>query len=250
MSSLLKKYCLTLSALIFLGLNASFAQDYTPSLMYERESSTGILFHTRGIGLSYERTHHKTADNYRLFDFSLSTLKNPKEFKQSNPDKANSRPYVFGKINSLITLDASYGARRILADKLTRESIRINWNYSIGPCLGILKPMYYDLDIQKPDGSGSIRESKPFDQNDPNFASQILGNSPFMTGIKKTSFMPGLVGKTGFSFEWGNYEDRFYSVETGIMINAFPSDVPIFAFDQNQKIFANLFLTLAYGTRK
>jgi hypothetical protein len=249
MPSPFKKYLSLTAVCLFLTAINARGQGYTPSLMYERESNTGILFHTRGIGISYQMTRHKTADNYRLFDFSLCTVKNPKEFKQANPNEPNSRPFVFGKINSLITLDASYGARRILADKITRESIRINWNYSIGPCLGILKPVYYDLDIKKPDG-GSVRASKPFDENDPNFASQILGTSPFMMGIKNTSFIPGLVGKTSISFEWGNYEDRYYSVETGVMVNAFPWDVPIFAFDQNQKIFANLFLTLSYGTRK
>jgi hypothetical protein len=245
-----KIFCFLAILLLSMESKMVSGQRYEPSIMYEKESLGGLIIHTRGMGIVYQVTRHKSASSYRLFDFSLSSVKNPKEVRLANPDKSASRPYVFGKKNALYTLDASYGKRKILADRISKESIKLNLNYSIGPCLAILKPVYYEIMINNPDGSGSVKKRLPYTENDPSFEPNIIGTAPFFTGLDKTHFMAGAVGKSSISFEWGKYEDKFYSIETGIVINAFPYDVPIFAYDQNRKVFTNLFLTLAYGTRK
>lgn len=236
--------------LLFIKAEAQNAPGYETSILYEKEQNYGILAHTKGIGLVYQTTRHKTVNNYRLYDFSFATIKHPKEIKMPNPDLAQTRPYVFGKLNALMTINAAIGARRILADRVTKESIRINWNYAIGPTLGILKPVYYDIKLPNPDlGQPDFIEAR-FDPDNEQYQQNTIGPSPFIKGITESSFIPGANAKTSLSFEWGNYDNRFYSIETGVMVNAFPWDVPIFAYINNDKVFVNLFLTLTYGTRK
>jgi len=53
----------------------------------------------------------------------------------------------------------------------------------------------------------------------------------------------------GLSFEWGKQEYNYYSLETGVMVDAFPTPVPIFATIKNDQVFVNLYLTLTYGIR-
>src|SRR5437773_819108 len=122
--------CLTF-VLIFsiLELNAQNRPLAPVSILYKKEASYGILFHTRGFGGSFQFAHHAgNAEKYRLFDVNLYSLKDPKEVSMQNPLLPESRPYVYGKLNSLILLKANYGYRWILADKTTPESVRVNYN--------------------------------------------------------------------------------------------------------------------------
>ncbi len=223
----------------------ALAQSNSTSFLYENETSIGVLQHTRGFGASLQFTKHRTADRYRLLDFNFYSLKHPKEIKLPNPDQLSSRPFVFGKLNSVYVLKANLGARRILADKLAQNTVRINWNYSLGPVLGILKPVYYDIG---PGADG--QKQQRFREDDLNMQMNTQGYASFGTGIGESQFMFGANAKTSLSFEWGREDDRFYSLETGIFVDAFPKDVPIFAYINNDKVFVNLFLALSYGTRR
>ncbi|RYD83065.1 MAG: hypothetical protein EOP53_01925 [Sphingobacteriales bacterium] len=238
--------------LYFFALAQIFAQGNTTSLLYEHETSYGFMAHTRGIGASLQFTKHRSADNFRLLDFNFYSLKHPKEVKLPNPNIITSRAYVFGKLNNFYALKMNYGARRILADKYTTNAVRLNLNYSFGPVLGIVKPVYYDVKQYNPDQSGGFQDTKKmkFDEENADMQENIVGTSGFMNGLGETKFMFGANIKTSLSFEWGHDDDRFYSLETGMMVDAFPKDVPIFAYIKNDQAFLNLFLTLSYGTRR
>jgi hypothetical protein len=227
-----------------------YAQSSNTSFMYENESSFGLMPHTKGFGLCAQFTKHKTADNYRLLDFNFYSLKHAKEIKLPNPDVTNSRAYVFGKLNSLYILKANYGARRILADKLAKNSVRINLNYSVGPILGIVKPVYYDVKIYDRENNTYTVESERFDLENTTMQLNTVGTTHFPKGWSESTFMFGANAKTSLSFEWGREDNKFYSLETGVMVDAFPKDVPIFAYIKNDKAFINLFLAFSYGTRR
>ncbi|MGZ5304958.1 MAG: hypothetical protein ACXWDO_12645, partial [Bacteroidia bacterium] len=149
--------------------------------------------------------------------------------------------------NSLYVLKANYGARRILADKLAKNTVRINLNYSIGPVLGILKPVYYDVRVANPENKPVQRR---FDEEDTDMQLNTIGYANYGVGIGESTFMFGANAKTSVSFEWGREDNKFYSLETGVMVDAFPKDVPIFAYINNDKVFVNLFFAFSYGTRR
>lgn len=245
-----------LSLVLFAGIcqNAS-AQSSGTSFLYEHERSIGLIQHTKGFGASVQFAKQRTSDNYRLLDFNLYSVKHPKEIRLPNRDMINSRSFVFGKLNSLFVLKANYGARRILADKLAKNTVRINLNYSAGPIVGILKPVFYDVKVLVPDPQQPdklISQEKPyrFDEEDTKKQMSTVGYSNFGYGIGQSTFMFGANAKTSLSFEWGREDNKFYSLETGIMVDAFPKDVPIFAYINNDQVFVNLFFALSYGTRR
>jgi len=62
--------------------------------------------------------------------------------------------------------------------------------------------------------------------------------------------MYGGCAKLGLNFEWGRADYKYYSLETGVMVNAFPTPVPIFETIKNDQVFVNLYASISYGIRK
>jgi hypothetical protein len=228
---------------------AGYAQQQTGNV-YDNEHNIGIMMHTRGFGLSFEFSHFTKGDNYRLLDFGLYGLKHAKEAKMANELLADSRPYVFGKQYAPVIIHAGIGRRHVIAEKLTSQSVRINFNYALGPNLAILKPVYYEVNIPNPEPKSNKTKYQRFDPSDQQMQENTKGTAPFLKGLGQSEFMPGGFAKTSFSFEWGGFDYKFYSLETGVLVNAFPANLPIFAYPVNNRVFVNLFLALSYGSRK
>jgi hypothetical protein len=219
------------------------------NVLYTRSTQFGVLFHTRGYGVDMQFIKQKNVSTMRLIDVSAYELMHPKEILLPNPLITNSRLYAFGKINNLFALKFNYGARKVLGDRFLAQDIKVNFNYSFGPVVGWLKPVYYDIQIPGPDGTYSIVQKK-FDLNDVVSQKNTVGPASLTKGLNESFFTFGGNAKTGLSFEWGKEEYKFYSLETGVMVDAFPAPVPIFASIKNDQVFVNLYLCLTYGTRK
>lgn len=231
------------------GRNAYAQENEGKSILYEHEWNGGLLLHTRGMGGTLQFTRERTASNYRLFDFNLYTLRDPKEIRLPNPLIQGSRDYCYNKANALIVLKGNYGTRKILADRFLKQNVRVNLNYSAGPILGIVKPVYYDIKIVPPDGSDPKVISAKWDPENINYQQNTVGYSPITKGLFESRLMFGANAKASMSFEWGKYDYKFYNIETGVMVDAFPQEVPIFATGKNNQVFVNIFLCLTYGTR-
>src|SRR5262249_35769365 len=158
--------------------------------------------------------------------FGLYSIRHPKEQRLPNPDLTDSRPYVFGKINSLIIARANYGGKRMLANRLLPNAIRVDLNYSIGGMMGFLKPHYYQVRVPNPDGGDPSLVDERFDPDNETQQENIVGNSSFFKGIKETTFMPGGDARMSLNFEWGTGDYKYWSLETGIMADVFPQEVP------------------------
>lgn len=237
-------------SLLAFAFSAQAQTPYETSLMYKNENQIGLLMHTKGLGLSFQNDHFIIRNNYRHLDFGAYYVRHPKEFSQPNPDLAQSRSYVYGKLNSLLILHSAIGIKHLIADRQTRKSIRINVNVAGGPVAGFIKPVYYDIKLPTTDRGQIQYIQARFDPDNTIYQQNTTGQASFFKGIQETRFIPGLFGKSGINFEWGSYDNKFYSLETGIMVHAFPKEVPIFAYIDNQKVFINLYLCLTYGTRK
>jgi hypothetical protein len=241
---------LTLICLLvnFLCLNA-YGQEETKSILYEHEWNAGLLLHTRGMGVSLQFTKERTASNYRLWDFNVYNLRDPKEIRLPNPYIQGSRDYCWNKANALIAIKANYGTRKIIADRFLKQNVKVNFNYTFGPIMGILKPVYYDVKLDQPDGSDPKVISVKWDPENINYQQNTIGYSPATKGLFESQLIFGANAKGSFSFEWGKYDYKFYNLETGVMVDAFPQEVPIFATGNNNRVFVNIFLCLTYGTR-
>jgi hypothetical protein len=150
---------------------ASFAQlgkNMESNILYEREWEGGVFIHTNGYGLLLRRAAYINVNTYHLWDVDLYILKHPKEISLSNPDNPDSQPFVFGKTNAFAILRVGYGMRHILADVANNAHIRIDLNYSIGPDIGFLKPVYYEITEPGADANPVYEKFNPTDEKQNN----------------------------------------------------------------------------------
>ena len=225
-----------------------FAQDDISGADYEKAWNTGLLVHTGGFGAFAEFTKQATFKNARIFDFDFYSLKDPKEISTNNPNYPDSRSYVYGQLNSVFLLKAQVGLRHIITNKERESGVKINYSFCAGPVIAFLKPAYYDILVAGPDNQTSVVSEK-FDPGSLISQDNIEGGSGFSKGLNETTLLFGLSGKASLNFEWGPAPYRFYSLETGVLVDAFPEDLPIFAYIKNKPLFVNLFVSIAFGGR-
>ena len=66
-------------------------------------------------------------------------------------------------------------------------------------------------------------------------------------GFNELKLIPGLYGKTGFSFEYSQKDAIIHALEAGISITAYPKEIPIMATEQNNWIFFTLNVGYRFG---
>ncbi len=240
--------------IFFISFFKVYSQDdrsTEKNVLYTHATDFGLLVHTRGFGGDVQFMKQRTVNDNQLFDLSILELRHPKEISQPNPDISGSNPYVFGKINNLIVLNLSYGTRYVIADRNNPNDVKVNFNYSVGPIIGWLKPVYYQVRVTSPDGTGTQIIDAKFDPNNTTYQKNTVGITPdLFKGISESFITYGACAKIGLNFEWGKVDYKYYSLESGVMINAFPTPVPIFATIKNDQVFVNLYLSISYGIRK
>jgi len=245
---MMKKFFFVL--IIFSALTGTIlsqeVDETPPNVLLYKERSVGFILHTNGYGFNFRRGKHLTALSKRLIEFEFITEKHPKELKiQSNYD--NSKGYFYGKKNEFFILKSAFGLQRTIYRKEGHKSIEIRTILTVGPTLGILKPIYYLVDTPVSGSSSQNRtQTKLFDTSNVNF---IKGRASFFKGFDKIGIMPGASAKFGFSFDYGGRNDNVKILETGIMVDAFMKKVPIMASNDNKQVFFNLYILLSFGKK-
>jgi len=143
-SDKVKKYFLVLGLyhLVILSLLAQGELSDQPRIFYRNEKSIGVLLNTNGYGISGRYSKRINARKKTIYELDLIGIKHPKEVKITNYYNSN-KSYVFGKLNSFFDIRAGYGRQKEMFRKADRGGISIRRFYSIGPSLGLLKPVYY-----------------------------------------------------------------------------------------------------------
>ncbi len=239
--------------LLLIGIVSQTAgQEISPSdksndtgvdIMKEHTLKGGGFIHTNGWGLGIQYAKNQNRHRNTLYNFDLVlSLKHPKEVKKINPRYEQANSYVFGRENALMVARPTWGQQFRIAEKEADLGIRVDLNISAGPNLGLLKPVY--IEVIKENREGDLfREVERYDpRKHPNQA-KIFGGASFLRGIDEINVQPGFSTKAGLSFAW----DDFKSIETGVMVDAFPRSMPIFAFIDNKQLFINLYLDFSFG---
>ena len=58
---------------------------------------------------------------------------------------------------------------------------------------------------------------------------------------------PGAYAKLGFSFEYSTVDDLIHALETGVVVDAFSTGVPIMANTKKNHLFFTLFVSYRFG---
>lgn len=247
---------LLLSVFVFEG-QAQIAPKETVGFLYNKETTFNLRLATnKSFGFGMEWGRLRTYNKTKTLSLGISEMKHPKEQKQNAAPsvRRSSRPFVYGKQNSLFVLRSGWGLKRYYSEKAKQKGVAIGISYSIGPTLGLLKPYYLALNYPETGSySGRLLLQKYSASNDSVFLdnSKILGAAPFTKGLSEISILPGGTASIAYHMDWGAFDEMVKALEIGLTIDVFAKKAPIFVDNaQNQQVFFNFFLNLQFGKRK
>ncbi len=250
-------------AVLVLMSNTAQAQYPDPltgnvGVVYNRETTVSARLTTaRGFAVGMEfgrlRTYYKTT----YFHVSVGELRHPKEQRQSaDPLLSRSfRPFIFGKQNNAILLRGAWGVKRYFSEKAKQRGVAVGVSYALGPSLALMKPYYLAICYPNPTRPGDCRimHEKYSDENASLFLDEngrIKGASPFTKGLSEISPRPGVNASVALHLDWGAFDEFVRALEIGLMLDVFPTELPILVSTTNQRLFANFFVNLQLGKRR
>lgn len=213
-------------------------------ILYRNEKSGSLFLSSNGFGADYRFGKRITARNQNLYQVEFMSVKHPKEVKINNY-YYNNQSFVFGKINNFFELKGYIGKQHELFRKNDKGGISVRYNYSIGPTLGILKPIYYE--VLYTTGLNLEYFSKIEKFNTSIHQSNILGRASFFKGMNELSFVPGGSARIGLSFEYSRDDVKLHALEAGLSIDLFPKEIAIMATERNNIYFLNLMVGYRFG---
>ena len=147
-----------------------------------KEIWLGGTVHSSGFALNYGTSKFKTYKKKSLINVDLVSINHDKEYKIFGSFDENAKKFIFGKLNSLYTVRLGFGNRKILYEKLRENGLQITMNYTVGPSLGLVKPVF--LEVFKYDFSGRIAgiATERYDPELHNFYN-IYGRASWAAGL-------------------------------------------------------------------
>lgn len=243
---------------LFLSVTVTVAQNKEgESFLYFKEVSGGFGLHSAGWNVVVDYSKIKDARTKLLYEFELSQIKHPKEFKQTQDfgftfTGVNSpKPFVYGKQNSFYPLNVSVGKEKEIGRKAQHSGVSINLKYLAGVSLGILKPYYIQVLYPIDNTYYTLRSIHYTEENRDKFLdwTTIYGGAGFFQGTNQLSLIPGVNAKIGLVFDWANYDEFIKALEVGTMFNAYYKPVPIMVVEKNQQLFPNVYAAIRFGKR-
>jgi len=216
------------------------------------ENSYGIFLSSNGFYGQYRYGKRLDGFRKRLFDIEIAHVKHPKEIRVQNPYYDNQKRFVFGKLNSVISIRPGIGLQKEKFSKYDKGGVSIKYFYSTGLTLALLKPVYYEVvDSIRID---PIKNRQVIHLGTKQFSSDyihgiidIYGRASYFRGIKETKLIPGLFYKMGISFEYSQSLQYLNALEAGFMVEVFPKKIPIMETEQNSFFMINIFLGYRFG---
>lgn len=218
--------------------------DLQRKTLYRNERAFGLFLNSNGIGADFSYAQRINARNHQLYQVEFLYLKHPKEIKITNNIYTN-KSFVFGKINSFYELRGQWGRQTEIFRKNDANGISIRYFYSIGPTLGLIKPIYYDIWVST--GTPYTDYTKEEKFTTAIHQADIYGKSSFLRGINEISIIPGASAKFGFNFEYSKQDKILNAIEFGAGIDIFPKKIPVMANENNQFFYLNLFAGYRFG---
>lgn len=215
---------------------------------YRSDAVGGVILHGEGWG-GYFRYGRQLTYNKRInFSLDLVSMHHPKEIKVFNPNFDDGKGYFYGKLNSLFILRPGIGFRKIYFEKLREKGVEISLNYSIGPSIGLLKPVY--LQIINPTNDPFLFTFTD-ERYDPSFHTidNIYGRSKGTKGLGETKINPGVFGKFGIQFEYANEDDAIRAIELGSVVDFYFIPVELMTENNPSNIYISLYLKFLLGRK-
>lgn len=213
-----------------------------------KEIWLGATVHSSGFALNYGMSKFKTFKKKSLINVDLVSINHDKEYKIFGSFDENAKKFIFGKFNSLYTVRFGFGNRKILYEKLRENGLQISMNYTVGPSLGLVKPVF--LEVFKYDFSGRIAgiATERYDPELHNFYN-IYGRAPWTAGLMETKFNPGMFFKFGLDFDYSSNRDIINSLEVGACLDVFSKPVILMVENNNYRFYPSVYINCSIGNK-
>ena len=222
--------------------------DLGKKIVLRDERTFGIFLNSNGLSADYTYLKRLNARNHQLYQLEFMLVKHPKEIRLTNTSSYYSqRSFVFGKQNAFFELRGQYGRESELFRKNDKGGLSVRYFYSIGPTIGILKPIYYEMEYITLVDSLFSFSYKTEKFNTSIHQSNVAGRSSFFKGFNEISFIPGISAKIGFSFEYSRQDITIHGLDLGLGMDLFSKRIPIMATENNNFYFFNLYAGYRFG---
>ena len=220
-------------------------------ILYNRQWTFGVVAHSLGLGIQYRTGKRITYFKTRMWEFEFVSMRSYKQVKIINPYFANSRRYIYGKLNEAFFLRGGMVWKKLLNRKPYWGGVELRLTYAGGVSLGFAKPYYlYVLYFyESPNGGYSYEiRTERFDPSQQAW-DDIYGRAPFTKGMGETTIHPGVYGKIGLNFEFGKRNTKITALEVGAVLDVLPFGMTIMSSSENQMFFPTAYLTFTFGKR-
>jgi hypothetical protein len=213
-----------------------------------KEIWLGGTVHSSGFALNYGMSKFKNFKKKSLINIDLVSINHDKEYKIFGSFDENAKKFVFGKLNSLYTVRLGFGNRKILYEKLRENGLQITMNYTAGPSLGMVKPVF--LEVFKYDFSGRIAgiASERYDPELHNFYT-IYGRASWAAGLMETKINPGVFFKLGLDFDYSSNREIINSLEVGVCLDVFSKPVILMVENNNYRFYPSVYINYSIGNK-
>lgn len=218
------------------------------NIIYRKELSGGVIIHSAGWGAGLRKSKNKNAFEKSFWEVDIVSMKQLKEIRTTNPWYVNAKSFVYGKINDVVISRVGFGGQRQLSRKPYWGGVEVLFNYSGGASVGLAKPVYLFVleytNLSQLEYDLVVRKYDPYEHYD-----NIYGRAAFIEGLDEIKAYPGIYGKAGFNFEFGQYSKSIKSLEVGASFDLFPVAIPIMAFNDPVNVFSSFYISLYFGRR-
>lgn len=224
------------------------AEEESSGLLYRKEVSGGLMIQTRGWGLYGQYGVQKNYKYINLYSLRLGNIKHPKEVRSfTGTFLSDAKSYFYGKLNAVIVARPGFGGRYYLSEKLRQDPVGISFQWSVGPSLAFLKPVYLEI-RQNPSSSGGEFVSERYDPE--SHPQQVIyGRDRWIKGINEVAIEPGAFASASFYFDISLENDKVLGLELGTYWDFYFNELPIMANTNNLRIYPTLFATIVFGQK-
>jgi len=216
-------------------------------VILKKEMMGGGTLHTAGWGLLFRKGYNVNAFKKNLWEIEGVGIRSKKQVRINfyGAYYSNANSYVYGKLNKVYVLRAGLGQQYMITRKPYWGGVEMRLAYYGGFSLGMAKPIYLYIINQNDYNTIQSEKYNP----DEHFIDNIYGRAPFLDGVDKTRFYPGVYLKAGLNFYFGQYNTSVKALEMGFVIDGYPIPIPIMAFSDEHYYFANFYLSIVFGKR-
>ncbi len=216
-------------------------------LIYTRQNTFNAAIHSQGFGVGFKIGRIKSINVTRNWEAEVISLHSLKEIKTMNLSHYNSRPFVYGKLNSVYVARFGYGEERRIFGKPYWGGIETRWTYEAGVSLALSKPYYYYVVAYQPSSTGGYIET--VEEQTYTEGIDIIGKAPFTKGLGETKPSPGVHASLGMSFDFGKSRTKVQAVNIDVKAECFPLGLSIMDSERGKMFFITFMLSYNWGSR-